>query len=273
MTIRSEIVKAGGIALEHYIPDGDPQEKRLLLVHSAGHGSWMWSYFLPYFAGRGYSSWAVNLRGHYLSDPVENWESVGVSAYLEDIDRAVEQVGGDVVIAGHSMSGLLILKYAEAHPLAGLIVSQSGVPKSMLLKRGIELTGSRPGKDKLRIQAGAVMPLEDREVIRVLLFDRDNVTEENVDLVSRMMGKESARVGGELMQMELVPDRITAPLYVLGFDASKIGMTIPVDLNKVLAEELNARDYTVIEPGGHNYMLEKNWQVFARQFERWMEAV
>jgi hypothetical protein len=41
----------------------------------------------------------------------------------------------------------------------------------------------------------------------------------------------------------------------------------------VLAEELNARDYTVIEPGGHDYMLEKNWKRFAQQFEVWIHSL
>ena len=273
MSVKAEIVKVGGIALEYCMPGGEPNHKHLLLVHSAGHGSWMWKNFLPYFAERGYCAWAINLRGHYLSDPVEDWEAVGVAAYLEDIGQAADHLGDSVVLVGHSMSGLLILKYAEAHRVAGLIVSQSGLPKSMMLKRGIELTGSRPGKDKLKMQGGAIMPIEDREWVKALLFDKGNVTEESVALVLQMMGMESARVGAELMQMELLPEKITAPLYVLGFDASKIGMTVPVDLNKVLAEELKARDYAIIEPGGHNYMLEKNWQVFAQQFEAWIAAL
>ena len=77
---------------------------------------------------------------------------------------------------------------------------------------------------------------------------------------------------GNRVEMELVPEKISAPLYVLGFDANKIGIKMPVDLNKVLAEELKARDYKVIEPGGHDYMLEKNWQEYAHQFEVWINS-
>jgi hypothetical protein len=28
----------------------------------------------------------------------------------------------------------------------------------------------------------------------------------------------------------------------------------------------------IIEPGGHDYMLEKNWQDFACQFETWIAS-
>jgi pimeloyl-ACP methyl ester carboxylesterase len=272
MAFTTDVVKVGNIALEHYLPDKEIKDKKLLFVHSSGHGSWMWKNFLSYFAERGYDSWALNLRGHHLSDPVKDWGKVGVSEYLEDIGKAVKKVRGNVVLVGHSMSGLLILKYAESQQVAGLIVSQSGLPKPMMQKKGIEIKGSMPGKGQREIKAGAIVPMEDRKMIKSVLFDSGNVDEESVDLVLKMMGEESARVGGEIMRMELAPEKITSPVYVLGFDISKIGIQTPVDLSKVLAEELRARDYKVIEPGGHNYMLEKNWQEFARQFEVWMSS-
>jgi pimeloyl-ACP methyl ester carboxylesterase len=272
MAFKNEVVRVDNLVLEHYLPDKEIKDKRILFVHSAGHGSWMWEKFLSYFAERGYDSWAVNLRGHHLSKPVDDWGKVGVSEYLEDIAKAVERLGGEVVLVGHSMSGLLVIKYAESHRVAGLIVSQSGLPKSLMQKRGIEIKGPVPGRGKREVKAGAIMPMKDRALVEKMLFDRDNVEEKNVDLVLKMLGEESARVGGEIMQMELVPEKINSPLYVLGFDARKIGFEIPVDLNKVLAEELKARDYKVIEPGGHDYMLEKNWREYAHQFEVWISS-
>jgi hypothetical protein len=273
MAYTTEVVRAGNITLEHYIPVQCKSDKKLLFVHSSGHGSWMWKNFLSYFAEKGYDAWAINLRGHHLSDPVEAWEEVGVTEYLDDIEQGVKRIGGKVVLVGHSMSGLLLLKYAESHRVTGLIVSQSGIPKAMMQARGIILEGPGPGKGKRSIEGGAILPLQDREKVKALLFDEGNVEEETVDLVIKMMGKESARVGGEIMNMELVPEKISVPLFVLGFDASKIGMRTTVDLNKVLAEEFNAREYTVIEPGGHDYMLEKNWERFAQQFEVWIHSL
>jgi len=109
-------------------------------------------------------------------------------------------------------------------------------------------------------------------MVKAVLFDKGNVDEESVTFVLEHLGEESLRAGAEIMQMEVDPAHISAPIYVLGFDASKIGMQAPIDVNKVLAEEFKARDYKVIEPGGHDYMLEKNWQDFARQFETWIAS-
>ena len=90
MAFTTDVVKVGNIALEHYLPDKEIKDKKLLFVHSSGHGSWMWKNFLSYFAERGYDAWALNLRGHHLSDPVADWNEVGVAEYLEDIGKAVK---------------------------------------------------------------------------------------------------------------------------------------------------------------------------------------
>lgn len=271
MPIKTDLIKLENIVLEHSAPEKDVKEKKLLFIHSSGHGSWMWKNFLPYFAGRGFDSWAVNLRGHHLSGPVKDWSAVGVNEYLEDIDLAVKKLGRNVVLVGHSMSGLLVLKYAEAHNVAGLIVSQSGPPKSAMEKRGIEMKGPSPAKPGRTMKDGAFLPMQDRELVEATLFDRGNVEKESVDLVLDMLGEESVRATKEIVNMPVDPTKITAPVYILGFETSKIGAKIPVDINKVLAEEFKARGFAVIEPGGHNYMLEKNWQDFARQFEAWIE--
>ncbi|MEI6128275.1 MAG: alpha/beta fold hydrolase [Pseudomonadota bacterium] len=263
-------MKTGKIALEHFSPIGEINKKRLLFIHSSSHGSWMWKHFLSYFAQRHYDSWAINLRGHYLSEPVEDWSEVGAQDYLEDIDLAVKKISDNIVLIGHSMSGLLILKYAETHALSGLIVSQSGPPVSILQKRGIESKKIMSKRVQRLVTDKAILPLQDKEMIKTILFDKNNVDDDTVLFVQKNMGEESLRAGQEIMRLTIDPLKISAPLYILGFDASKLGMQLPIDVSKVLAEEFNARSYIVIEPGGHDYMLEKNWEDFARQFEAWI---
>ena len=118
MNVKNEIVKSGNVSLEHFYTDEEPNDTKLLFIHRAGHGSWMWKNFLSYFAQKNYDSWALNLRGHHLSDPVHDWAEVGMKEYLEDIDRAVQGIGDNIVLIGHSMSGLLILKSIHPSPRA-----------------------------------------------------------------------------------------------------------------------------------------------------------
>ena len=110
MAAKTDVIKAEHIALEHFIPEKISKDTKILFIHSSGHGSWLWKNFLTYFAERGYDSWALNLRGHYLAPPVADWSDVGSDAYLEDIEQAVKLIGKNVVLVGHSMSGLRLLK-------------------------------------------------------------------------------------------------------------------------------------------------------------------
>jgi pimeloyl-ACP methyl ester carboxylesterase len=70
--------------------------------------------------------------------------------------------------------------------------------------------------------------------------------------------------------VEVDASQIRCPVYVLGFDLKKIGLGYPVDLNRILSRYYNARDMQIIEPGGHLFMMEKNWEAFARLLEQWI---
>ena len=255
----TEIVKVGTIALERAKPVGEPKSVRLLFIHGAGHGSWMWKNLLAFFSERGFDSWALNLRGHHLAPKVDDWGQVGAAAYLDDLEQAVTAIGYNVVLVGHSMSGILVLKYAESHPVAGIIVSQSGPTKPIMDRRGVAfpLPARKPGSP-----SKTVPPLRDREAVLSRLFERDNVEDESVELVLKHMGEESVRAYGETLNLAIDASKVTAPVFVLGFDATKLGMKIPVDLSQILADEFHARGVRTIEPGGHNYMLETNWLIF-----------
>jgi pimeloyl-ACP methyl ester carboxylesterase len=275
MSTVKRVVRIENIALERVIPDSSRGGPRLLFLHSAGHGSWMWENFLSFFGGLGFDSWALNFRGHYLAPKVDDWGAVGTEAYLDDLDRAVKEIGENVVIVGHSMSGVLALKYAEGRNLAGIIVSQSGAPMPLLKKMGIGLEGPLGGpRGEDRGKTGAVIePHRDREKILTTVFDRDNVDSGVVDLVLEKMGPESARIGGEIMDMVLEPEKVKAPVYILGFDITKSGRKMPVNMDEVLSEAYRAKRVVSLKPGGHNYMLERNWRDYAELFLQWIEEV
>jgi len=270
-TFTAKVVKEDPIALEHYIPDTLLKDKRLLFIHGASGGSWGWKNLLVYFAERGFDSWALNLRGHYLAGPVKDWGEVGLAEYLNDIDRAVKIVGNNVVLIGHSMTSLPVVAYAETHQVAGLIVSHPGPPRYLQEKKGITIT--RPAY-KPEIRDNKIkLPLKDRETAKTILFDRTNVDDDKVDYLLSHLGEESVRALQEIAAIVLHPEKIKTPVFVLGVDAERIGIMANVDICKAVADEIGARGYAVIKPGGHCYMHERNWQEFAQQFEAWISEM
>ena len=270
-TFTTRVVTDAPIALEHYSPGKLLKDKRLLFIHGTSGGSWGWKNLLVYFAERGFDSWALNLRGHYLAGPVKDWGDVGLAEYLDDIDRAVKMVGKNVVLIGHSMSSLPIAAYAETHQVAGLIVSHPGPPLYLQKKRGItiKMPGYKPEIRDNKIK----LPVKDRETARCILFDRTNVDEDKVDYVLNHLGEESVRAMQEIAAIVLRPEKIKAPVFVLGVDAARIGITSNVDICRAVADEIGARGYAVIKPGGHCYMHERNWEDFAKQFEVWINEM
>jgi pimeloyl-ACP methyl ester carboxylesterase len=85
------------------------------------------------------------------------------------------------------------------------------------------------------------------------------------------MCAESARALFEMKDVDVDALKVTCPVYVIGFDLKKIGLDYPIDLGRELARYYRAKDFQVIEPGGHMFMLEKNWEEFARLIEKWLK--
>lgn len=121
-----------GIAVECALPEKEQHPAPLLFVHGSSGGSWVWENFLHYFASRGWTCYALSLRGHHTSDPVDDWGKVGVDDYLKDIDTVARWIGKDLIYLGHSMGGLLGQKFAEARNPLKLILLHTGPPRSVV---------------------------------------------------------------------------------------------------------------------------------------------
>jgi pimeloyl-ACP methyl ester carboxylesterase len=119
-----------GIDIESWLPERRSRRKPLLFVHGELAGSWAWERYLGYFAGRGWEGHALNLRNHFWSQTADP-EELSFESYVEDVGGAMDRLGPGVVVVGHGMGGLLALKAAERHPLAGLVLIASELPREI----------------------------------------------------------------------------------------------------------------------------------------------
>jgi len=101
----------------------------LVLVHGLGEHAGRYSHVLAFLAGRGFACHVFDLRGHGrsggLGGHVDSFDD-----YLQDLrtvhDQAARKHGGlAVFLLGHSMGGLVALRYAQQRPegLRGLVLS------------------------------------------------------------------------------------------------------------------------------------------------------
>lgn len=86
-----------------------------LLIHGAMRGAWLWDKLMPLLMKGGGNPMAIDLPGH--GNRVSEGSFVTMSNYINDvIDFIRKENLKDLVLVGHSMSGIVISKVAEEIP-------------------------------------------------------------------------------------------------------------------------------------------------------------
>src|SRR5262249_15425185 len=90
------------------------------LVHGAGLGAWCWERLIPELEARGHRAAAIDLPLH---DP-----SAGASRLAETVVEAFVEVN-DLVLVGHSISGLITPVVASRRAVRRLVFLHAVLPK------------------------------------------------------------------------------------------------------------------------------------------------
>ncbi|WP_264990634.1 alpha/beta hydrolase, partial [Mycobacterium kiyosense] len=114
------------------IEKGSPDAQPLLFVHGGWHGAWCWENFLNYFADAGYRAVAMSLRGHGASATAKPLNRCSMADYIDDVGTAVDILGGQPVLIGHSLGGFTVQRYLETHRAPGAVLVGSVPPKGYL---------------------------------------------------------------------------------------------------------------------------------------------
>ncbi len=113
----------------------------ILFVHGVWHAAWCWDeHFLPYFAEKGFTAYALSLRHHGKSQSTGSIRWIRGAEYVEDVAQVVEMIGQTPVLIGHSMGGYIVQKYLE-RPLSGRLYYWQRCPHTRL--------GCKPAGDAL----------------------------------------------------------------------------------------------------------------------------
>jgi len=89
--------------------DGNP----VVLVHGAANSASVWTFWQEKLAERGWSSYAVDLRGHGGSAGAD-LSRTGMSDYAADVVACARQLERPPLLVGWSMGGLVAMMAAEA---------------------------------------------------------------------------------------------------------------------------------------------------------------
>ena len=232
----------------------------LVFVHGAWHGAWCWDdHFLDYFASRGFACYALNLRGHGASRGARDVRFCRVRHFVADLKEAVDSLGVQPILIGHSLGGFVVQKYLEQNP------AQLGVLLASIPPRG----ASRMLKQIMRSQPLDLLKSNLMFSLKPLFSSADKVrnslfsasTPQAVVEACRSRLQDDVILGFlDYLFLDLVDaSKITSKMAVFG--AADDRMIDAVDV------ENTARAYgqkaVIIPEVGHDLMLDQNWELAA----------
>jgi pimeloyl-ACP methyl ester carboxylesterase len=94
-----------------FLTAANAQSKTYILVHGGWHGAWAWKKVVPLLEAKGNKVLAIDLPGHGADKtPIA---TVTFQDYVDKVVSISKSQPGPVILAGHSMSGLIISQAAE----------------------------------------------------------------------------------------------------------------------------------------------------------------
>ena len=213
---------------------GESDRPPLLFVHGAGHGAWCWA---------------------------------SIADYVSDVERVAADLPREPVLVGHSLGGLVVQKYLEAHePPAAVLLAPPSVRG--LLRPAVRTFLQHPWLSMQVIATGKPRRLLARpELVRKFSFSPE-LGEEQVREYAACMGSESFRAFLELVYIR--PDRARirgVPLLVLGGGGDYF---IRPSAIRRIADAYGAESR--ILPGvAHDMMLDAGWRQAAEAMLEWLE--
>jgi pimeloyl-ACP methyl ester carboxylesterase len=228
----------------------------ILFVHGAWHGAWCWEPFMEWFAERGWTCHALDLRGHGESPTDRSLRRTRIQHYVEDVVSVVDSLDQAPVIVAHSMGTLVTQKLLETRTLPGAVLL-APIP----LGGAWRATGRVAVRHPLRfLQANLTWDLgplvSTRSIARDLFFS-DDTPDEDVDRWWPKLQRESYPAYLDMLFfVRARPQLIETPVSIVSGESDRI---FSVAEHRRMSRPYGT-DLVVIEGGPHDLMLGPRWE-------------
>jgi pimeloyl-ACP methyl ester carboxylesterase len=219
-----------------------------LLIHGAMRGAWLWDKLMPLLMKAGGNPIAIDLPGH--GDRVAEGSFATMTAYVDDVVHFIRNENlRDLVLVGHSMSGIVISKVAEEVPerVKHLVYLAAVVPKNNealidLLTKERQATLSKL-HGKVKEIFGTL------EQLRPMYFT--DLEGEEKEFYMKQLTPQSLAVFFEKIQFKQFPNIDIPKTYILGLKDK----SLPPELTRKFAERLGVKPAEI--DAGHDLMVSR----------------
>lgn len=144
----------------------------IVLVHGAANSAPVWTFWQQMLASEGWASYAIDLRGHGGSDPLD-LSGTSMHEYAADVRRLVDQLARPPILIGWSMGGLVAMMVAARGDVAACVGLAPSMPArtvdtSLPLRSGV-FTAEEYGITSQNPDDQPAMPDLDREERQIAL--------------------------------------------------------------------------------------------------------
>lgn len=241
-----------GRAEKHSVP--------LLFVHGGCLAAWCWDeHFLDFLAGRGFRAMAVSWRGHGRSTLSKPLSECSIADYLDDVLWAVERLGVEPVLVGHSTGGFVVQKYLESRSAPAAVLMASTPPQG-ILRASMRVWRRHPWRATRANTFGQAHEIFNTpRLAREILYCK-HTPEPVVEAGAARTEPDSMRaVFIDQVRRLPRPERITTPLLVLGGEDDGL-----ISNAEVRATARAYRTQAELFPKmGHMMMVEPGWEAVA----------
>jgi pimeloyl-ACP methyl ester carboxylesterase len=255
--------RIGELTALHASADGTTRAP-VLFVHGYFVDASVWTRWLTFFASRGVTAYAVNLRGRAGSRPAADLGRASIVDFAEDASAVAREVGATTVV-GHSMGGLVAQKLAERGDVSACVLVTPAPP------RGISVLSPRVAVRQLKympdiLRSRVVHP--GREDLREIVLNRVPADQQEA-LLERMI-PDSGRAARD-MSITGVPvdaSHVRCPVFVVAAEDDRF---IPARIVERIARRYGA-PLDLVRRHGHMVIVEPEWEQLADRVERWIRA-
>lgn len=223
-----------------------------LLIHGAMRGAWLWDKLMPLLMKGGGNPMAIDLPGHGYRTAEASFTTM--STYIDDVIQFIRKENiKDLVLVGHSMSGIVISKVAEELPerIKHLVYLAAVVPKNN--EALIDLL-TKERQETIRKLHGKVKEVfGTQEQLRPMYFT--DLEGEEKEFYLRQLTPQPLAVFFEKIQFKEFPKIPVPKTYILGLQDK----SLPPDLTRKFAERLGVAPIEI--DAGHDLMVSRPGEV------------